>query len=110
MALSHHEQQELNRIAVTLHAEDPRLARTFDHDWTATRTRQRVLAVVVFVAGIVAQSTAVFIPHGITIAGVFAVCVLAYVAMFFAAFSFCKVPFRRRRPVGVRPDDAGLAP
>ena len=67
MALSHHEQRALERIALELYTEDPRLASTLGHDgWTATRRRQRMAAAVMFVAGMAMLACAILVPRSIT--------------------------------------------
>jgi hypothetical protein len=98
MALSHHEQQALDRIEIELLAEDPRLASGLAHDlWTVRRMRHRLFAAVAFGAGMAMMTSAILIPHDTTIGGVLAVCVLAYLVMAFAALWWCNGPFRPRR-------------
>jgi hypothetical protein len=107
MALSHHEQRALERIAVELHADDPRLAAALAHDgWTKTRRRQRLAAAALFIAGMAMLACAIFVPPSIA-GGIFAVSVLGYLVMFGAALMWCKGPPRPRRRAEFRNDGLG---
>jgi Protein of unknown function (DUF3040) len=107
MALSHHEQQALERIASELRAVDPQLAARLDHDGgTAMSMQRKLLSAATFFAALVMMTAAIFIPHDTTILGLFGVSILAYVMMFLAALSLCKNMFSPPRRVGVEHADA----
>lgn len=94
MALSHHEQRALERIAADLHAEDHWLASTLAHDgWTATRW-QRLAAAVMFMVGMAMLASAIFVPRFIPF-GILTVSILGYLVMFNAALRWFKGPPRR---------------
>ena len=109
MALSHHEQRALEQIAVELYTEDPRLASALaDNGWPSAKLRQRIAALVMFMAGMAMLACAILIPRAIT-GGVFVVSVLGYVVMFWATLRWCNAPRLPRRRAVARGGDAGLA-
>ena len=111
MALSHHEQQVLSRIAADLYADNPTLARQLSGDiGGAGRTRwRRCYLVVAFVIGLVTMTSAIFVPHRGTVVGVLAASVLAYLVMFTAALAWCGLLPRTRQAVTIV-DDADARP
>lgn len=93
MVLSEHEQQALERIAIDLCADDPRLAGKLTNGvWSHTsRRRRRIGAAVIFTAGLAMMTGAVLVPRGIA-GGVFAVAVFGYLTMFSAALRWFTPP------------------
>ena len=109
MALSHHEQRALEQIAVELYTEDPRLASALaDNGWVSGKWRQRIAALVMFMAGMAMLACAILIPRSIP-GGVLVVSVLGYVVMFWAALRWCNAPRLRRRRAVAQRGDAGRA-
>ena len=98
MVLSEHEQQALERIAIELCADDPRLAGKLADGIRShkSRRRPRIGAAVIFAAGLAMMTGAVLVPREIA-GGVFAVAVFGYLTMFSAALRWFTAP-----PVRVR--------
>jgi hypothetical protein len=111
VALSHHEQQVLSRIAADLYADNPTLARQLSGDiGGAGPTRwRRSYAVVAFVIGLVTMTSAIFVPHRGTVVGILAASVLAYLVMFTAALAWCGL-LPRTRQAETTLDDADARP
>jgi peptidoglycan/LPS O-acetylase OafA/YrhL len=109
MALSHHEQRALERIAVELYTEDPRLVAALAYNgWAFAKWRQRIAAFVMFMAGMAMLACAILIPRSIP-GGVFVVSVLGYMVMFCAALRWCNAPRLPRRRAVARGGDASPA-
>ena len=91
MALSEYEQRKLDEIERSLHSDDPALSTILDSG--VIRRRRRVVAVLIFVGGLVALVAGAVAAQSLPIIGV-VVSVLGFVAMFGGAGSF--VAGRRR--------------
>jgi hypothetical protein len=92
MALSYREQLALERIAIELAAEDPRLATTLAAEgWSAKCWPRRVAAMVMFVTGAAMLGFAILVPPSIA-GGIFAVSILGYFIMFAAALLWSRRP------------------
>ena len=97
MALSQREQRALEQIAADLIADDPRLASTLLHGWQTKRRRRRMVAAVIFMAGMAMQACAILIPRSVA-GATLAVSVLGYLVMFGAVLLWCRrSPLRLRR-------------
>ena len=101
MALSHHEQRALERIATDLHADDPWLASALAHDGRIGTRWQRLAAAVMFMVGMAMLASAIFVPRFIP-GGILTVSILGYLVMFDSALRWFKGPLQRRQRVKCR--------